>query len=180
MGKFHGWWWNTQLCTSSTQHPFLSIYTSYYIPCHECRVLGQCWMGDISYLLPSATNCVPHASFIGLGLWMCSSKRVDWVLKTKPITQILAWELFSAQIHFHLRPKDPTCASWSTIALCLVIVLYPCPKEACKMLVMHFILKLDDVRASPTMHHIRGQHHNFITSKFSVKYLSTNRKYHSP
>jgi hypothetical protein len=39
---------------------------------------GSVLDGDISYLLPSATNCVPHASFIGLGLWMCSSQK-GWI-----------------------------------------------------------------------------------------------------
>jgi hypothetical protein len=50
---------------------------------------GSVLDGDISYLLPSATNCVPHASFIGLVVDV-QLKKGGLSSQIQTITQILA------------------------------------------------------------------------------------------
>jgi hypothetical protein len=64
------------------------------------------------------SSCLFHRTSCG-----CAAQK-GWIEFSNPNHNTnLSLRTFSAQIHFYLRPKDPTCASWSTMS---GILLYPC------------------------------------------------------
>jgi hypothetical protein len=137
-------------------HNILSwAYTSYSIP---FLLHSMSWMQgfgsvlDGGHILLFTSQCYNLCSS-----WLFHRTRVvDVQLKKgglsseiQTITQILAWELSQPKSIFYLRPKDPTCASWSSMSgNCLISLSKRSMQNACYAL--H--IKLDDVRASPTMH----------------------------